>query len=125
MAHGRVLDYALGRHYCPSCGKAAGFREDSSYDKRKLRWYQIAPVRHYCNACGTQVRAHLKNGIWIAIPIWATLAMSFAFAFVTFKDQGLISGNGMQTAAFIFVILFSAGFLFQIFFSYEIANDAP
>ena len=125
MAHRRVLDYVLGRHYCPACGKAAGFRSDLSYDKRKLPWYRLAPVRLYCNACGTQVRGHLSKGVWVAVAMWIALVFAAGFAFNTLKEQGLIAGNNVEALALTLAVIFSAACLFQVFLSYEVTNDAP
>lgn len=120
-----MLDYVLGRHYCPACGKAAGFRRDTLNDKRNLRWYQVAPVRLSCNACRTQVRGHLAKGVWVAIVIWAALVAAAGFAFTGLREHGVISGNTAQVLGLTLVVLFSAACLVQAFLSYEVATDAP
>ena len=90
-----------------------------------MRWYQLAPVRISCNACGVEVRVHVANGVWIALTIWVALVVGAAFGFEALKDHGLISGNAVQSLAFMLLVFFSGACLFQVFFSYKIINRAP
>jgi len=125
MAHRRALDYVLGRHYCPACGKAAGFRRVFTHDKGKTRWYQLTPVQIFCNACGAQVRGHLDKGVWVALVIWGAFVISAAYIYEALKERAVISGNSVQALALLLVVFFSGACLLQVFLSYKIDNHAP
>lgn len=121
MAHRTVLDLLIGRHYCPACGKAAGFRPDDSYDKTKLSWYRFARVRLFCNACGVAVRGTLRPGVWIALPMWLLFAGG---GMVGIIQYGLIASGGGQIALLALLFLVGACMI-QVFLHYEIAIHAP
>ena len=125
MAHRTLPDVLAGRYYCPACGKAAGFKTDFAYNKTKMRWYRFAPHRLVCNACGTSVRGHISNAAWFALTIWGAFAAGATYTFELLKDQGVISGNGMQFIAFVVVVLFPGLCLLSFYTSYKVDNNAP
>jgi hypothetical protein len=121
MAHRTVIDLFLGRHYCPACGKAAGFRHDRSYDRTSVRWYQLARVRVFCNACGVEVQGTLRRGVWAVLPVWILLG---GCALVVMMQTRFITSNSALLG--IFTVWFLVGLCtVQAFLHYDIARHAP
>lgn len=120
MAHRTLIDRLLGRHYCPSCGIAAGFRQEDSYDKTKVSWYQLAPTRQYCISCDIQVRGSIRPGIWVRL----LLCVFISFCVLILADT--IVGNTAINLMIIAISWFIALLIFQEFIYYErVENNAP
>lgn len=96
-----------------------------SHNRRKVRWYRLAPVRISCNACGAEVRGHVANGMWIALTMWVALAAGAAFGFGALKEYGVISGNAVQVLALGLLVFYSGACVFSVFFSYKVVTHAP
>ncbi len=109
----------LGRHYCPACGKAAGFRYEE--DKTKVRWYRPAHARLSCNACGVEVRGRFRRAIWAALPIWVLLGGGSVVGLV---EYGVL-GNGAAQIAAVLVFAVVGACIVQVFLQYEVARHAP
>lgn len=127
MAHRSFVDLLMGRHYCPSCGKAAGFKQDYSYNKAKIRWYRLAPIRLSCNSCGVQVQGSLRPGIWAALLIWGVVVIASLVIIRALTGNDIISGPVAQVGSLILVgVAFVSGlFMFQVFLHYKVAGNAP
>jgi len=111
----------MGRHYCPTCGKTAGFRQGYSYKKAEFRWYQLAPVRLYCNACGAGVRGHLRPGIWPALLLLIVFIAGSLFAIESFAANGFISSRAGHVAYLILLgaLALVGPYLIQHFMEYK------
>lgn len=127
MAHRSVLDLFLGRHYCPACGKRAGFRDDLTYDKKKIRWYRLAPVRHFCSACGVEVRAVIGRGVWVVLPVVLIAMLGCVFVIDIWTGRGILTRSAAHVAdiTLLVILLLVGACVIQAFWRYEVVSHAP
>jgi hypothetical protein len=125
MPNRTFIDMLLGRHYCPMCGQAAGFKQEHSKTK-KVRWYQLAPTDLFCNACGTKVVPILRPAVIPCLLLLVTVVVTVFITLEKLAMSGQLATGNAKVAQWVLVgILVLVGpFLIQHFLVYKSAPQA-
>jgi len=125
MPHRRFIDYVLGRHYCPACGRNAGFDTDYSGGGQTKR-FRLAPVKTSCRACGAQVRGYMRPGFILAMLLWASFAGAAVIGVEAMVRTGTIPSSAVTLAkGLVLVAMWISGLLvIQYYMDYRVKEGS-